>query len=109
MTISVILHFSAVIRSSSPVLPFTVPAEALVMRTSPIRAAMTVGRRLLAAILLAAAALPYAALAQTDVHNTATGGNWTAAATWQGGVIPNNGTPPGSTYNAFIDAAGTYM
>ena len=52
------------------------------MRTSPVRPAATLGCRLLAAILLAAAALPYAALAQTDVHNTATGGNWTAAATW---------------------------
>ena len=46
--------------------------------------------------------------AQTVVHNTGTAGNWTAVATWQGGVVPNNGTPPGSTYNAFLDAVGTY-
>src|SRR5438874_4640821 len=46
--------------------------------------------------------------AQTPAHWTGTTGNWTTAALWSGGVVPNNGVPPGSTYDAFLDAAGMY-
>ena len=30
-------------------------------------------------------------------------GNWNDPAKWSGGVVPNNGTPAGTTYNVFID------
>src|SRR5690348_6633393 len=30
-------------------------------------------------------------------------GSWQTASAWSGGVVPNNGTPAGSTYNVFID------
>src|SRR5207249_4016826 len=46
--------------------------------------------------------------AQTPAHWNGTTGNWTTAALWSGGIVPNNGVPPGSTYDAFLDAAGTY-
>lgn len=31
-------------------------------------------------------------------------GNWSQPSNWSGGVVPNNGTPPGVTYDVFIDA-----
>ncbi len=46
--------------------------------------------------------------AQTATHWNGTTGNWTTAASWSGGVVPNNGMPVGSTYDAYLDAAGTY-
>src|SRR5947209_2557339 len=58
---------------------------------------------LLAAAL--AALGPAGLRAQTNVHNTGAAGNWTTTTTWQGGVVPNNGTPLGATYNAFLDNA----
>ena len=30
-------------------------------------------------------------------------GSWQTASDWSGGAVPNNGTPPGSSYNVFID------
>ena len=42
-----------------------------------------------------------------NVHWAAPGsGNWTEALKWTGGVVPNNGTPAGTTYHAFLDASG---
>jgi hypothetical protein len=43
--------------------------------------------------------------AQTQAHwLSGQSGLWTDPARWTGGIAPNNGTPLGTTYHAFIDA-----
>ncbi len=75
------------------------------MRNSHLSTGSLIGFGLAAAVGLIW--LPHVA-AQTPEHWNGTTGTWTTAASWSGGVVPNNNAPPGSTYDAFLDAAGTY-
>src|SRR5262245_51935223 len=65
--------------------------------------------RFVLALALAASVTPQVAAQTTTRWATGVSDNWTQTAPvrWDNG-IPNNGVPPGSTYNAFIDVAGTY-
>ena len=58
--------------------------------------------RLALAVAVLGTWLP-AAAAQTPAHWTAGTGNWTTAGNWDINTVPNNGSPAGSTYNAFLD------
>ncbi len=61
------------------------------------------GRRL-AASGAALVALSSPAFGQTNAHWTGGTGNWTTVTDWDTNPnYPNNGTPAGSTYNAFLD------
>jgi hypothetical protein len=58
---------------------------------------------------LLAVLAPAALQAQTTATWNGTTGNWIDVARWSTNPnFPNNNTPPGTTYNAIIGAAGTY-
>lgn len=55
-------------------------------------------------------ALPAAAAAQVTCTLAATGtANWFDATAWSPQVVPNNGTPPGATYNAVVGSGGSAL
>jgi hypothetical protein len=62
-------------------------------------------------LFLAVGALSVLGAVQAQTNTTwslGASGNWNVASNWSGGVIPNNGSPTGSTYSVYVDGAQAY-
>jgi hypothetical protein len=77
------------------------------MKTTRLSATCT-GSVLSAAILAVLANMPTAHAQTTDTWSLGASGLWGVAGDWSAGVVPNNGTPSGATYNVdIIDGVST--
>ncbi len=56
--------------------------------------------------VLLACTYPVSTRADTATWSSAISGSWSNAADWSPAVVPNNGTPVGTTYDALINATG---
>lgn len=62
-------------------------------------------------VYVAAAVLSLAQFSEAQTSVTwalGSDGNWNVGTNWTGGVVPNNGTPSGTTYSVFIDGGQAY-